>query len=48
MLLAVETVEKRLGKKTLEMTHYGQHHHLVAYYREEGEVGLRPSQDLDV
>jgi hypothetical protein len=30
------------------MVHTGQHHHLVAYYKEEEEAGLRPSQDLSL
>ena len=40
----VEATEKRLGKKTLEMVYNGQHYHLAPYYKEEGEVGLRPSR----
>jgi hypothetical protein len=30
------------------MVHNGQHHHLVAYHKEEEEAGLRPSQDLSL
>jgi hypothetical protein len=44
----VETTQKKLGKKTLEMVHKGQHHYLVAYYRVDGEIGPRPSQDLSL
>jgi hypothetical protein len=30
------------------MIHKGQLHHLVAYYREEGEAGPRPSEDSNL
>ena len=36
----VESTQRKLGKKTRDMVHEGQHYRLVAYYREEGTSRL--------
>jgi hypothetical protein len=48
ILFAKKTTSFPLSRLPMEVIYNGQHHHLVAYYRNEGEAGLRLSEDLSL